>query len=36
MTQPLTVLSPEERMFRDSVLGFARDRVGPLVAKMDE
>jgi butyryl-CoA dehydrogenase/short/branched chain acyl-CoA dehydrogenase len=23
-------------MFRDSVLGFARDRVGPLVAKMDE
>jgi butyryl-CoA dehydrogenase/short/branched chain acyl-CoA dehydrogenase len=33
--QPLTVLSDDERMFRDSVLGFARDKVAPRVAEMD-
>lgn len=37
MTSPaLTMLSQEERMFRDSVLDFARARVAPLVSKMDE
>src|SRR5262245_20568233 len=33
--QPLTVLTDDERMFRDSVLGFARDKVAPRVAEMD-
>ena len=32
----LTMLSEEEVMFRDTVLGFARDKVGPLVSSMDE
>lgn len=32
---PLTLLTEEERMLRDSVLGFARDRVAPKVAEMD-
>ena len=32
---PLTVLSEEERLFHDTVLGFARERVGPRVAAMD-
>ncbi len=37
MTSPaLTMLSQEERMFRDSVLDFARARVAPHVSKMDE
>jgi alkylation response protein AidB-like acyl-CoA dehydrogenase len=31
----LTQLSEEERMFYGSVLGFARERVGPKVAEMD-
>ncbi len=31
----LTLLSEEERLFRDSVLGFARGRVAPLVEAMD-
>ncbi len=31
----LTLLSEEERLFRDSVLGFARGRVAPLVEEMD-
>lgn len=36
MTRPaLTQLSDEERMFRDAVLGFAKEQVGPKVAKMD-
>jgi len=36
MTVPaLTQLSEEERLFRDSVLGFARERIGPKVAQMD-
>jgi len=32
---PLTVLSDEERMFKDSVLAFARERVAPKVMEMD-
>ena len=32
---PLTSLSEEELMFQQSVLAFARDRVGPKVASMD-
>ena len=36
MSQPLTLLSDEERMFREAVLDFARDKVAPLVSKMDE
>lgn len=37
MTTPaLTMLSQEEKMFRDSVLEFARARVAPLVSRMDE
>lgn len=36
MTHPaLTRLSDEERMFRDSVLAFARERVAPKVDEMD-
>jgi butyryl-CoA dehydrogenase/short/branched chain acyl-CoA dehydrogenase len=31
----LTELSEEERLFRDNVLGFARERVRPKVAQMD-
>jgi alkylation response protein AidB-like acyl-CoA dehydrogenase len=33
--QPLSVLSEEERLFFETVLGFARERVGPRVAAMD-
>ncbi len=33
--KPLTVLSEEERLFHDTVLGFARERIAPLVAEMD-
>jgi alkylation response protein AidB-like acyl-CoA dehydrogenase len=37
MTHPaLTTLSQEEKLFRDTVLGFARERVAPHVARMDE
>jgi alkylation response protein AidB-like acyl-CoA dehydrogenase len=32
---PLTVLSDEERMFKDSVLAFAKERVAPKVMEMD-
>ena len=36
MTVPaLTMLSEEERLLRDSVFGFARERVAPHVARMD-
>jgi alkylation response protein AidB-like acyl-CoA dehydrogenase len=36
MTQaPLTHLSEEESLFRDQVLGFARERIAPLVTTMD-
>ncbi len=33
--QPLTVLSEEEKMFRTTVLRFARERIGPHVREMD-
>lgn len=33
---PLTQLSEEERLFRDSVLDYAKKRVAPLAASMDE
>ncbi len=33
---PLTQLSEEETLFRDSVLDFAKKRVAPLVSEMDE
>lgn len=33
---PLTLLTDEERLFFDTVVGFARDRVAPLVKTMDE
>ena len=37
MSHPaLTQLSEEERLFRDSVLDFARKRIGPRAAAMDE
>ena len=36
MTAPLTILSDDERMFRESVLGFAKEKVAPLVSQMDE
>src|SRR5688500_14955771 len=32
---PLTLLSEEERMFRDAVLGYARERIAPKVSEMD-
>jgi alkylation response protein AidB-like acyl-CoA dehydrogenase len=33
---PLTILSDDERLFFDTILGFARERVGPRVRAMDE
>jgi butyryl-CoA dehydrogenase/short/branched chain acyl-CoA dehydrogenase len=36
MTAPLTVLSEDERMFRESVLHFARTRIAPHVHAMDK
>ena len=36
MSVPLTVLSEDEQLFRDSCRGFAEGRVKPLVRKMDE
>src|SRR5262245_61115248 len=33
---PLTVLSEDEELFRDSIRGFAEERIKPLVRKMDE
>lgn len=33
--QPLTILSEEEKMFRSTVLRFARERIGPYVREMD-
>lgn len=33
---PLTLLTEEERMFQDSVFSFARERIAPGVARMDE
>jgi butyryl-CoA dehydrogenase/short/branched chain acyl-CoA dehydrogenase len=34
--RPLTELTPEEKLFRDTVRRFARERIAPLVRKMDE
>jgi butyryl-CoA dehydrogenase/short/branched chain acyl-CoA dehydrogenase len=36
VSAPLTTLSDDERLFFDTILGFARERVGPRVAAMDE
>jgi alkylation response protein AidB-like acyl-CoA dehydrogenase len=33
--QALTVLNEDEKMFKDAVLSFARDKIGPHVADMD-
>ncbi|MCB9541679.1 MAG: acyl-CoA dehydrogenase [Myxococcales bacterium] len=35
-TRPLTRLDDDEKIFRDAVLAFARERVAPRVAHMDE
>jgi butyryl-CoA dehydrogenase/short/branched chain acyl-CoA dehydrogenase len=36
VSAPRTLLSDDERLFFDTILGFARERVGPRVAVMDE
>src|SRR5206468_10251933 len=36
MSVPLTVLSDDEQLFRDSCRSFAEERIKPLVHKMDE
>ena len=36
MSTPLTVLSEDEQLFRDSCRSFAEERIRPLVHKMDE
>src|SRR5439155_98511 len=36
MNVPLTVLSEDEQLFRDSCRSFAQERIRPLVRKMDE
>jgi short/branched chain acyl-CoA dehydrogenase len=36
MSTPLTVLSDDEQLFRDSCRSFAEDRIKPLVHRMDE
>src|SRR5438876_9916096 len=36
MNSPLTILSEDERLFRDSCRQFAEGRIHPLVRKMDE
>jgi alkylation response protein AidB-like acyl-CoA dehydrogenase len=36
VVSPLTVLSEEEQFFYDTVLGFARDKIKPLVREMDD
>ena len=33
---PLTVLTEEEQFFYDTVVGFAREKIKPLVRKMDD
>jgi butyryl-CoA dehydrogenase/short/branched chain acyl-CoA dehydrogenase len=35
MTQPLTILSDDERMLREAVTGYAKERVAPRAAEMD-
>src|SRR6266496_3393207 len=36
MNEPLTTLSEEEQLFRDSCRSFAEERIRPLVRRMDE
>jgi len=36
MSAPLTVLSSDEKLFRDTVLAFARNKIGPHVHAMDK
>jgi len=36
MSNPLTLLSDDEQMFRDAIRQFAKDRIGPHVATMDQ
>src|SRR5258708_33130003 len=36
MNEPLTTLSEDEQLFRDSCRAFAEGRIRPLVRKMDE
>src|SRR6185436_4439751 len=36
MSVPLTILSEDEQLFRESCRGFAEERILPLVRKMDE
>src|SRR5580693_2807834 len=36
MSAPLTILSEDEQLFRDSCRSFAEGRIQPLVRKMDE
>ena len=36
MSQPLTHLTEDEQFFKDTVYNFAKDRIGPYVAEMDE
>src|SRR6201988_3661361 len=36
MSTPLTVLSEDEQLFRDSCRSFAEEQIQPLVHKMDE
>src|SRR5438876_11550113 len=36
MNEPLTALSEDEKLFRDSCRSFAEGRIQPLVRKMDE
>src|SRR5579862_7342642 len=35
MTQPLTILSDDERMLREAVTGYAKEHVAPRAAEMD-
>src|SRR5579871_1981538 len=35
MSEPLTILSDDERMLREAVTGYVRERVAPRVAEMD-
>src|ERR1041385_8058719 len=36
MSEPLTALSEDEQLFRDSCRSFAQERLRPLVRRMDE
>jgi alkylation response protein AidB-like acyl-CoA dehydrogenase len=35
MTQPLTILSDDENMFREAITGYAKEKVAPRAAEMD-